>query len=146
MVVDVMHAPDCGQLQVLEPVMPVFPAQLRESVLGPNTVRRSNSRSRASTPARDARGRLRPTTAPIRYCRCHSPVSFRTTAYVSGVLSTLRITRALSSTLACTGHAAAGPMCGLLAYLNSAFASATSSIFHGRNRSRSVCSSVFKFN
>lgn len=121
MVVDVMHAPDCGQLQVLEPVMQYFPPSFGNQSL-----------------------------APIRFANpilpIGSPVSFRTTAYVSGVLSTLRITRALSSTLACTGHAAAGPMCGLLAYLNSAFASATSSIFHGRNRSRSVCSSVFKFN
>ena len=132
MVVDVMHAPDCGQLQVLEPVMQYFPPSFGNQSLAP---------IRFADPIADLARRLRLAILPI-----GSPVSFRTTAYVSGVLSTLRITRALSSTLACTGHAATGPMCGLLAYLNSAFASATSSIFHGRNRSRSVCSSVFKFN
>ena len=138
MVVDVMHAPDCGQLQVLEPVMQYFPPSFGNQSLAP---------IRFADPIADLARRLRLATLganPI--LPIGSPVSFRTTAYVSGVLSTLRITRALSSTLACTGHAAAGPMCGLLAYLNSAFASATSSIFHGRNRSRSVCSSVFKFN
>lgn len=146
MVVDVMHAPDCGQLQVLEPVMQYFPPSFGNQSLAP---------IRFADPIADLARRLRLATLGVDCVRQRRqsdtadwlPVSFRTTAYVSGVLSTLRITRALSSTLACTGHAAAaGPMCGLLAYLNSAFASATSSIFHGRNRSRSVCSSVFKFN
>lgn len=146
MVVDVMHAPDCGQLQVLEPVMQYFPPSFGNQSLAPirfadpiaDLARRLRGSRRSGSTASDNGAN------PI--LPIGSPVSFRTTAYVSGVLSTLRITRALSSTLACTGHAAAGPMCGLLAYLNSAFASATSSIFHGRNRSRSVCSSVFKFN